>query len=115
VELLRTADLAARRFNPDARIRLVPDGHGVRFELADGQVAGDAVVEHEAGFTLRPKKVLGPHSQLGKYGHKKNDDPPAPEPVGEASPQVRGATQAIDIRHDCCPCCGEPTHGLKRR
>jgi hypothetical protein len=52
VELLRTADLAARRFNPDARIRLVPDGHGVRFELADGQVAGDAVVEHEAGFTL---------------------------------------------------------------
>jgi hypothetical protein len=52
VELLRTADRAARRFNPDARIRLVPDGHGVRFELADGQVAGDAVVEHEAGFTL---------------------------------------------------------------
>lgn len=52
MELLRTADRAARRFNPDARIRLVPDGEGVRFELADGQHAGDAVVEHDAGFTL---------------------------------------------------------------
>lgn len=52
VELLRTAEQAARRFNPDARVRLVPDGDGVRFELADGPHAGDAVVEHDAGFTL---------------------------------------------------------------
>lgn len=52
VELLRTAEQAARRFDPDARIRLVPDGAGVRFELADGPHADDEVVEHDAGFTL---------------------------------------------------------------
>jgi hypothetical protein len=52
VELLRTADAGARRFNPDARIRLVAEGDGVRFELADGPEPGDAVVDHEAGFTL---------------------------------------------------------------
>jgi hypothetical protein len=53
VDLLRRADHAARRFNPDARIRLVSDSaSGVRFELTDGGEPGDAAVEHEAGFTL---------------------------------------------------------------
>ncbi len=52
VGLLRTAEQAARRFNPDARVRLVGDGTGVRFELTDGPEPGDDVLEHEAGFTL---------------------------------------------------------------
>ena len=52
IELLRTADEAARRFNPDARIRVVAGADGVRFELSDGPEPGDTVVEHERGFTL---------------------------------------------------------------
>ena len=44
-ELLAKADSAARRFNPDARIRVVPDGAGVRFVLSDGPEDGDTVVE----------------------------------------------------------------------
>jgi len=56
VALLRTADEAARRFDPDARIRLVPDGAGVRFELADEPGPDDTIVDHEAGFSL----IVGP-------------------------------------------------------
>jgi len=56
VALLRTADEAARRFDPDARIRLVPDGTGVRFELADEPGPDDTIVDHEAGFSL----IVGP-------------------------------------------------------
>ncbi len=52
VELLRTADTAARRFNPDARVRLVAEGDAVRFELADAPEPGDVVLEHEGGFSL---------------------------------------------------------------
>lgn len=52
VALLRTADEAARRFNPDARIRLVPDGEGVRFELTDEAAPADTVLDHDAGFSL---------------------------------------------------------------
>lgn len=52
VALLRTAEQAARRFNPDARIRLVPDAAGVRFELTDEREEGDIVVDHDAGFSL---------------------------------------------------------------
>ena len=44
-ELLAKADSAARRFNPDVRIRVVPDGAGVRFVLSDGPEDGDTVVE----------------------------------------------------------------------
>lgn len=44
-DLLAKADGAARRFNPDARIRLVPDRVGVRFVLSDGPEAGDVAVE----------------------------------------------------------------------
>ena len=46
-DLLAKADSAARRFNPDARIRVVPDGAGVRFVLSDGPEAGDTVVERD--------------------------------------------------------------------
>lgn len=70
-ELLRTADAAARRFNPDARIRLVAEQGSVRFELADGPQAGDEVVDHDAGFTLLVEAgldgivdVAEPHDRL---------------------------------------------------
>ena len=56
VGLLRRAEQAARRFNSDARIRLVPEPGaepgGVRFELTDEPEPTDDVVEHEAGFTM---------------------------------------------------------------
>lgn len=48
VDLLTKADTAARRFNPDARIRLVADVPGVRFVLADGPEEGDVTVERDA-------------------------------------------------------------------
>lgn len=44
-DLLAKADGAARRFNPDARIRVVPGRVGVRFVLSDGPEAGDVAVE----------------------------------------------------------------------
>jgi hypothetical protein len=46
-DLLAKADSAARRFNPNACIRVVPDRVGVRFVLADGPEAGDTVVERD--------------------------------------------------------------------
>jgi hypothetical protein len=53
VELLRRSSEAARRFDPDANVRLVPEtAGGVRFELAHAPTPGDEIVEHEAGFTL---------------------------------------------------------------
>ena len=54
--LLRTADEAARRFDPSARIRLVPEGAGVRFELADDPGPDDTIIDHEEGFSL----IVGP-------------------------------------------------------
>jgi hypothetical protein len=44
-DLLTKADSAARRFNPDACIRVVRDRVGVRFVLSDGPETGDIVVE----------------------------------------------------------------------
>lgn len=71
VALLRTADEAARRFNPDARIRLVPEEGGVRFELTDDPAPSDTIVQHEAGFTLviasgleGTVDVVEPHDRL---------------------------------------------------
>jgi hypothetical protein len=46
-ELLAKADAAARRFNPDARIRVVPTDGGVRFVLSDGPEDGDVSVERD--------------------------------------------------------------------
>ena len=71
-DLLRTAEQAARRFNPDARIRLVgDDAGGVRFELAEGPEPGDQVIEHEQGFSLLVASglsgtvdVADPHDRL---------------------------------------------------
>ena len=71
IEILSRADAAARRFNPDARVRLVRDGGGVRFELTDEADAADLVVEHPSGFTLLAQAglegtidVVEPHDQL---------------------------------------------------
>lgn len=71
VEILGRADAAARRFNPEARIRLRVDGREVSFELADEPGPGDESVEHPAGFVLWvPPSIDGtvdveePHDRL---------------------------------------------------
>jgi hypothetical protein len=72
VEILSRADAAARRFNPDARVRLIREASGsVRFELADEAAPGDETIEHPAGFTLLAESglegtvdVVEPHDRL---------------------------------------------------
>ena len=44
IEAVEQAQAAARRFDPDARIRLVRAGAGVAFALADGPLPGDVEV-----------------------------------------------------------------------
>lgn len=70
VEILEKADRAARRFNPDARVRIARAGSGVRFELTDEPQPTDAVSEQD-GFTLFVEDglqglvdVVEPHDQL---------------------------------------------------
>ena len=49
-QALVRSDAAARRLNPDARIRLVPQGsHGVRAELVDGPEPGDLPQQIDGG------------------------------------------------------------------
>ncbi len=72
IEILSRADAAARRFNPDVRVRIVREaGGGVRFELTDDADPADDIVEHESGFTLFVPEglegtvdVVEPHDQL---------------------------------------------------
>lgn len=71
IEILARADAAARRFNPDARVRVVRDGGGVRFELTDEADRSDVVVDHPSGFTLLAQAglegtvdVVEPHDRL---------------------------------------------------
>jgi hypothetical protein len=72
IEILGRADAAARRFNPEVRVRVVRDAAGgVRFELTDEVAPGDQVVEHSSGFTLLAEEglegtvdVVEPHDQL---------------------------------------------------
>ena len=72
VEILSRADTAARRFNPDVRVRIVHDpAGGVRFELTDEAEPTDRIVEHASGFTLLVPEglegtvdVVEPHDQL---------------------------------------------------
>jgi hypothetical protein len=45
--LLGAAASAARRFVPDAGVRIVRAGEGVRFELADGPLAEDLIIERD--------------------------------------------------------------------
>jgi hypothetical protein len=71
IDILRRSDAAARRFNSDARVRLLRDGAGgVRFELTDERAATDSVVD-DHGFTLFVEEglegtvdVVEPHDQL---------------------------------------------------
>jgi hypothetical protein len=71
VDILARADAAARRLNPDARVRLVREGPGVRFELTDEAAPGDTLFQHAAGFTLFVQEglegtvdVVEPHDRL---------------------------------------------------
>jgi hypothetical protein len=71
IDILSRADEAARRFNPDARVRIVRDVAGVRFELTDEADPSDRVVDHPSGFTLLVEEgiegtvdVIEPHDQL---------------------------------------------------
>lgn len=72
IEILSRADEAARRFNPDARVRIIRDASGgVRFELTDEADPADQVQEHPSGFTLLVQEglegtvdVVEPHDQL---------------------------------------------------
>ena len=71
VEILARADAAARRFNPDARLRIVREGTDVRFELTDRAEPGDRVVDHPSGFALLVPDdldgtvdVVEPHDRL---------------------------------------------------
>lgn len=71
IDLLARADTAARRFNPDARVRLSRDGDVVRFELTDEPRSDDQVVAHPTGFTLLVQAglegtvdVVEPHDRL---------------------------------------------------
>jgi hypothetical protein len=72
IEILSRADAAARRFNPDVRVRIIRDANGgVRFELTDEADPADQVLEHPSGFTLLVQEglegtvdVIEPHDQL---------------------------------------------------
>lgn len=70
IEILERADAAARRLNPDARVRVAHDGAGVRFELTDERAPSDNVMERDA-FTLLVEEglegvvdVVEPHDRL---------------------------------------------------
>jgi hypothetical protein len=69
-EILRRTHAAARRFNPEATVRLQRRGDGVAFELTDERPAGDEVVTGE-GFELLVEPglegtvdIVEPHDQL---------------------------------------------------
>jgi hypothetical protein len=69
-EILSKAETAARRFNPDARVRLVRDGAGVRFELTDDADPRDDLVRRDE-FSLLVEHglegivdVVEPHDRL---------------------------------------------------
>ena len=72
IEILSRADAAARRFNPDVRVRIIREAAGgVRFELTDEADPTDQVLEHPSGFTLLVQNglegtvdVVEPHDQL---------------------------------------------------
>jgi hypothetical protein len=52
VEVIAKAESTARRFGADIHVRVHRQGEGVAFELADGPVDGDAILEHPAGFLV---------------------------------------------------------------
>jgi hypothetical protein len=68
--LLVKAGAAARRFNPDACIRVVPADGGVRFVLSDGPEDGDVSVERDGVTFFADPTLTGtvdveePHDRL---------------------------------------------------
>jgi hypothetical protein len=69
-EILRRSIEAARRFNPEARIRVFRKGGGVEFALAEGPEPGDREVEGDGFDVLAGEDIEGvvavvePHDQL---------------------------------------------------
>jgi hypothetical protein len=70
IEILRRSHVAARRFNPDAWIRVFRRGGSVEFALAEGADEGDVVMEEEE-FRIAVEQglegvvaVREPHDQL---------------------------------------------------
>ena len=70
VDILRRSHEAARRFDPNATVRVFRAGPGVRFALADKEEPGDVTVD-EGGFVLLVEQgleglidVVEPHDQL---------------------------------------------------
>jgi len=70
IDILKRSHEAARRFNPDATVRVFRSGNGVRFELTDDAHSGDRRVERD-GFVLLVEEgiegtvdVVEPHDQL---------------------------------------------------
>ena len=70
VRILQRSSEAARRFNPDARLRASRQGDGVRLELTDRAEPGDREVQGD-GFVLLVAEglagtvdVIEPHDQL---------------------------------------------------
>ena len=69
-DILRRSYEAARRFNPDAGVRLLRSEDGVRFELTDERQPGDKTVQGD-GFELLVEEgiegvvdVVEPHDRL---------------------------------------------------
>ncbi len=69
-DILRRSYEAARRFNPDANVRLLRSEDGVRFELTDERQPGDETVQGD-GFELLVEEgidgvvdVVEPHDRL---------------------------------------------------
>ena len=69
-EILRRSVEAARRFNPDATIRVFRKGGGVEFALAEGPEPGDRRVQGDGFDVLAGEDLEGvvavvePHDQL---------------------------------------------------
>jgi len=70
VEILQRTHAAARRFNPDATVRLQRAGSGIEFALTDERHEGDGFVERD-GFELWVEPglegtvdIVEPHDQL---------------------------------------------------
>jgi len=70
VQILRRSHEAARRFNPDATVRMSRVGSQIRFELTDQRQDGDEEVQGD-GFVLLVQRglaglidVVEPHDQL---------------------------------------------------
>lgn len=81
-EILRKANDAARRFNPEARIRLARAGSGLHAHLTDEPDPSDAAIDLD-GFTL-----YAAHDLDGLVDIEEPHDRLVLKPAG-ASPSVR--------------------------